>query len=449
VSRRQRAFAAGGATVLLGAVLGALSWIAFGLMPVRDAVGGPFSANSTPAESEAQTRRAHPDASWPMFGATPARTRYVPSTLRPPFRVDYEIPGESLIEMPPAISQSRVVFGTHAGKVIAASLTDGRRLWVADIGGCVASSPAVRAGIVYIGWAGRAPCHRGKGPTGGVVALSLTRGTILWHFNPGNVEASPAVVGDTLFFSAFRNRHESRVYAMRLGEGRHVLWSYPISSKVASSPAVVGRRLFVSAYDRRLYSFDAYTGRLRWTATAFDDDPEVQVLLGVRSLLGRRSWSEGGYYATPAVAYGRVYLGVIDGVFSAFDMRTGEHRWSRRLAGSIYGSAAVWHERVFVGTTDGMFYAQSARDGHELWRRDLEGKILGSPTITNGRVYIATTKRRTVALDARTGDVDWEFGDGHYSPLVVAGQRALLVGKGRIYGLQNTHGGASAWARIQ
>jgi outer membrane protein assembly factor BamB len=157
----------------------------------------------------------------------------------------------------------------------------------------------------------------------------------------------------------------------------------------------------------------------------------------MRSLIRRRSWSEGGYYATPALAYDRAYVGVIDGVFSAFDARTGVHRWSRRLAGSIYGSAAVWHERVYVGTTGGMFYALSARDGHTVWKRDLGGKILGSPTVTNGRVYIATTQRETFVLDARNGAVDWSFADGHYSPLVVAGKRALVVGKGRIYGLEN------------
>jgi serine/threonine-protein kinase len=92
---------------------------------------------------------------------------------------------------------------------------------------------------------------------------------------------------------------------------------------------------------------------------------------------------------------------------------------------------------VFVGTTAGTFYALSARGGDVLWTQELGGKILGSPTVTNGRVYIATTRRETFALNARTGEVEWRFGDGHYSPLVVAGSRGFLIGKGRIYTLQN------------
>ena len=97
----------------------------------------------------------------------------------------------------------------------------------------------------------------------------------------------------------------------------------------------------------------------------------------------------------------------------------------------------MWNETVYVGTTEGTFYALSARDGHTRWRRSLGGKVLGSPTVTGGRVYISTTNRETFVLSARTGALDWRFADGYYSPLVVAGDRAFLVGKGRIYALEN------------
>ena len=428
------------ALALVGAcaLAGGFAWLNLGFVPLREAVGGPFAGHSlTPARAYALSRKKMPDTSWPMFGASPARARFVVSDLRPPFRQAYSIPGEGLIEMPPVVSQGRVVFGTHDGLVFAARARDGIRLWSSDVGGCIASSPAVRAGIVYVGWAGEAPCGRPKDGSGGIVALGLASGRVLWRFNAGNVEASPAIVQDRLFFSAFRSRKDSRVYAMRLGENREIVWSQALPTKVASSPALLGRKLFVTAYDRRVYSFDGWSGRVRWHATAFSDDPEVRALLGLRSLVRRRSWTEGGYYATPAVAYDRVYAGVIDGVFSAFDAHTGAHRWSRKLTGSIYGSAALWKETVYVGTTSGIFYALSAKDGRTRWAERLGGRILGSPTVTNGRVYIATTNRDTFVLDARTGALDWRFGDGYYSPLVVAGSRGFLVGKGRIYALDN------------
>lgn len=447
VNRRLAAAAA--VLAALAGVAGVLAWLVFGFMPIRAATGGTFLAwAQTPAQTTRFVRRTAPESSWPMFGGSAARTRFMPSKLRPPFRVSYSIPGGGgIIEMPPVVSRRRVVFGTHEGLVIASGLGNGRRLWTTRLDRCIASSPAVRKGVVYVSWSGVGPCRRGKDERGGIVALSLATGKVLWRFGTGNVEASPAIVGNKLFFSAFRNRRDSRVYAMRLNAPRRILWSYPIASKVASSPALIGRTLFVSAYNRKLYSLNAWTGRLRWETSAFSDAPEVRLLLGVKSLVKRRAWSEGGYYATPAVAYRNVYLGTIDGVFSAFDARTGAHRWSRRLGGSIYGSAAVWHETVYVGTTSGVFRALAARDGRELWRQRLEGRILGSPTVTNGYVFIATTARETFVFDARTGELEWRFPDGHYSPLVVAGKQALLVGKGRVYGLRNAADTAGWQAR--
>jgi outer membrane protein assembly factor BamB len=138
---------------------------------------------------------------------------------------------------------------------------------------------------------------------------------------------------------------------------------------------------------------------------------------------------------------------VIDGVFSAFDATTGEHRWSRKLSGSIYGSAALWNETAYVGTTSGTFYALSALTGRTRWQVGLEGKILGSPTVTNGRVYVSTTNRETFALDATTGAIEWRYSDGYYSPLVVDGARGFLVGKGRVYLIENAAPSGSATIR--
>jgi outer membrane protein assembly factor BamB len=193
-------------------VVTGLAWLLLEFVPLKAAEVGPFARGLlTPARAEAMTRRAHPDASWPMFGATPARARYVSSGLRPPFRLLYTISGEGLIEMPPVVARGLVVFGTHDGLVIATRAGDGGRAWTASIGGCIASSPAVWGRVVVVGWASPAPCGRDKGERGGVVALDLTSGEILWRFRAGNVESSPAIVNGTLFVSAFAERELSTV----------------------------------------------------------------------------------------------------------------------------------------------------------------------------------------------------------------------------------------------
>jgi outer membrane protein assembly factor BamB len=259
---------------------------------------------------------------------------------------------------------------------------------------------------------------------------------LLWRFKTGNVESSPLLKGDLLFFAAYRTRADSTVYGLRLNP-RRVLWKLRLPTKVASSPTLIGRTLIVAAYDRRIYSIDAITGHLHWRSTALPEHGAGRMLLAIRSLVRHGSFTEAGYYATPTVAYGRIFIGSIDGVFSAFSAVTGTHRWSRNLDGAVYGSAAVWNDAVYVGTSGGTFTALDALTGKTRWSQDLHGSILGSPTVTNGLVFVSTLERETYALDAHDGRVLWRFPDGQYSPLVFDGTRGLLVGKGRIYGLVN------------
>ena len=65
--------------------------------------------------------------------------------------------GGSLIEMPPAVAQGRVVFGTHDGTVIGAD-SDGTIVWSAICGLCVT---AVRGDRVHRP-GGAAPCGKRK-----------------------------------------------------------------------------------------------------------------------------------------------------------------------------------------------------------------------------------------------------------------------------------------------
>jgi outer membrane protein assembly factor BamB len=427
-----------GAALAVFVVAALVGYIGLAAPPLAASSGGERSARftDTPLRVLVQRLSVHPTATWPLWGATPARTRFVPSGLRPPFRVLYRVRGRALIEMPPVIAEGRLVFGTHAGVIHAAQTSDGEPLWRTELGGCVASSPAAGPGVVYIGWSGPAPCRRGKDETGGLAAIDLYDGRVLWRFRTGNVESSPLLLGDRLFFAAYRNRSDSTVYAMRLAP-RRVLWTYHLGTKVASSPALIGRTLFVAAYDRRLYSFDAFTGRLRWRSSALPQEGAGRMLLAIRSLLRHQSFTEAGYYATPTVAYGRVFLGAIDGVFSAFSATTGSHRWSRNLGGAIYASAAVWNNAVYVGSSNGKVVALDVGTGATRWERKLPGSILGSATVTNGLVWVSTLERMTYVLDAHDGTIRWRFPDGQYSPLVHDGTRAYLVGKGRIYALAN------------
>jgi glucose dehydrogenase len=148
-----------------------------------------------------------------------------------------------------------------------------------------------------------------------------------------------------------------------------------------------------------------------------------------------RFGSSGNFYATPALAYGRVYIGATDGKMYSFGATTGKLRWSESTGGYVYSSAAVWRDRVYAGSYSTRFYCFDAATGRVLWTFKANGPISGSPTIIAGRVYFATLKQRTYALNARTGGLLWTYPDGKYTPVVADADRLFLVGYARIYGL--------------
>ena len=160
-----------------------------------------------------------------------------------------------------------------------------------------------------------------------------------------------------------------------------------------------------------------------------------------RSSGQRRLFGHGRFYSTPALAYGRVYIGSTDGKVYSFGATSGKLIWSQSTGGYVYASPAVWNDLVFTGSYSGRFYAFDAATGAQRWSVDAHGRISGSATVIGDVVYFATltggtrSKGRTYALDARTGTLLWSFPDGKYTPVVAEKGRLFLVGYGTVYGM--------------
>jgi outer membrane protein assembly factor BamB len=55
----------------------------------------------------------------------------------------------------------------------------------------------------------------------------------------------------------------------------------------------------------------------------------------------RFGFGSGSFYATPAVAYGRVYMGNTDHRVYSFAQRSGELAWATETGAYVYSSTAV------------------------------------------------------------------------------------------------------------
>jgi outer membrane protein assembly factor BamB len=353
---------------------------------------------------------------WPTFGYDDRRLRYLPSDLRPPFRVEWTFRAHHLLEFPPAVAYGRAYIASNPGTLFAVEAANGRTSWRYASHRCAAASPAVAREVVYMAFLNRPPCNAAPGTPGldgELVALDARSGVLLWRRRIGPSETSPLVANGLVYAGDW----DGYVWALDARTGR-VVWRFRTGGQVKGALALSGRRLYVGSYDHHLYALAARTGRLLWRASAQD-----------------RLGGRGTFYSTPAAAYGRVYIGSTDGKVYSFGATSGKLRWSQSTGGYVYGSPAVWERRILVGSYSGAFYSLDAATGDVQWRFQANGPISGSATVLGDVVYFSTLKGRTYGLDARTGKLLWSFPDGKYSPLVAGPDRVYLVGYTRLYGL--------------
>jgi outer membrane protein assembly factor BamB len=252
-----------------------------------------------PGDAPAADARSH---SWPEYGFDARRTRANPRlALAPPFDTAWTFDAGSLVEFPPVIADGRAVVGTNAGLAIALDVATGKEQWRVPLRGRVASSPALSGELALF-----------TTIRGDLIALRAATGAEVWRRKIGSpVESSPLVVDDTVFIGTLGQR------VMRLdARTGGVLWNVPAGGQVKASLAVAGPNVVVGDYAGRVTAFRRTDGKVVWDTAS----------------PGGALRGSGRFYGGPAVAYGRVFIGNINGRVLALDRDNGQPR-DRRAPG--------------------------------------------------------------------------------------------------------------------
>ena len=268
----------------------------------------PF-VDSTPTPTETPSSpggKRKDDFQWPNYGYTlDHRRAYTPpQPIGPPFRRVWYRPAGALLEFPPVIADGMLI-----------QLADNAR----------------------------------------IVALNKDNGHVRWRRELGSLSAStPAVAGDMVYATILETRRGSgrgRVVAMKLKTGK-VVWSRPFTSRSESSPLVDHGKVYVGTEGGTLYALSARNGHIQWTYRAF-----------------------GAIKGSPTLSDGVLYFGDYGGRVQAVRTSDGHRVWSSGGGGNIlraahfYATAAVAFGRVYIGNTDGREYSFSARDGRLAWAK--------------------------------------------------------------------------------
>lgn len=350
---------------------------------------------------------------WPLYGRDLQRTRYLPAKqLDPPFRSSlWSFQAGKLLEFQPIVIRNRVYFMDKDGMFYALSTEEGKVQWKRKIGSLNASSPAYSDGRLFT---------VNLKPQQAVALEPNKHGSkVLWRRPlPGRSESSPLVHAGKVIFGC----ESGDIFALDEKTGK-VKWTVSTAGPVKGALAFDDGAVFAANYAGEIYAIDAGSGNVKWTAHT----------QGGGLLRG------GGVYSTPAVAWGRVYLGGLDGRVYSFVEKTGELAWSQSTGAEVYPSPAVADTphsppTVYVGSQDKRFYALDARTGEVRWDRPVGGPVLGSSSVVGETVYVSVIGPNigTFGYDVSKGKKVWENDQGEYNPVISDGRRIYLTGASTI-----------------
>jgi outer membrane protein assembly factor BamB len=386
----------------------------------------PFRLSSPPAVPETPpAARRQGRFTWALFGYGKTRTRYLATSrdLGPPYDQRWAFRGSVLLEFPPVLGSHSVYLLRNNGSLYAFGRKTGRLHWKRKVGSLSASSPAYAHNTVFV-----TVLKRFRGSKGGrVVAIAADDGHTRWSRRLGSrSESSPLVDRGKVYFGT----ENGSVYALDAHDGS-ILWRYRADGAVKGGLTFDEgrRRLYFGDYGGGIHAIRSRNGQRVWHAKTHNGP------LG----LGR-----GAFYSTPAVAYGRVYLGNTNGNVYSYDEDTGRLAWRKRTPNSGHPPPAGppaprARPTVYVGSYDGRLYALDARTGRVRWSRRAEGRISGSPVVIGGLVWYSTLAHTTAAVGGRTGRRVYFTHRGAFNPAVSDGRSVYLVGYSSLFALQPRH----------
>jgi outer membrane protein assembly factor BamB len=263
---------------------------------------------------------------------------------------------------------------------------------------------------------------------GQVIGLAAHDGHLVWkHPLPGRTESSPLVVGNRVIVGCECNT----IYALDKQTGK-TIWERHVNGAVKAAPAYSDGIVYVGDYSGEMTALHVNDGSIKWQTGS----------------QGTSFGRTGRFYATAAIAFGRVYAGNTDGRMYSFDQQTGDLAWSHSTSNYVYAGAVAARTpdtppTVYFGSYDGNFYALDARTGNERWTQHDLGSISGAASLIGDTVYVADLQHTsTYGFNAANGHKVLEYSDGAYNPVISNGKEIYLTGYKAIYALAPAPGPA-------
>jgi outer membrane protein assembly factor BamB len=370
---------------------------------------------------------------WSQVGGGPAHLGARTHELAPPLAVRWTAPiGGQVLTAAPVIAQGAVFvavsdLGDGVGGVVALDLTTGRLIWRAPTAAAVRGGLAVAGSVVVV-----------VQVDGFVIALDASTGAVRWRYElsvglapqAGAAFAPPTADGRDVLVG-----HQRHVAALAADEGMPLWTVDPVPDGVDSQSAAaiaLGDGVAIGTFNRRLggvIAWDRATGEQLWQL-------EGQDAIAIN--------------ASPVIAQDTAFIVSGADQVSALELATGAVRWRTKLdpAGFDWGNATIGTPAftqgiLVVPTLYRDLVALDARSGFELWRRFAtpgplrtthyrgarEAGFAASPVITGDVVWSVDTSGALSAIDLHTGETVWwtALGAPVLAPLATSGDWLVVA----------------------
>lgn len=342
-----------------------------------------------------------------MFRGNPQHTGVYDATGVPRFtQVLWKFHTDGSVVSSPAVSAGVLYVGSTDGNLYAVDMKSGQQKWKFPAGVRIASSPAVAGGLVYF-----------ESYSGNFIALDVTTGQVKWKFqtdgerrftaksihggqpageadpDPFDVYlSSPTIADGVVYFGS----GDGNIYALDAASGS-LKWKHATGDVVHASPAVANGVIYIGSWDSYFYALNAATGAEKWRFKT-GEDPKAHNQVGIQS--------------SAAVMDGIVYFGCRDSNFYAVDAQSGQQKWVFNNKGSwVVGSPAVKDGKVYFATSDtGMFYEADAKSGEIVFSmNNKHWPLFSSPAVAGNVAYVGTNEGKLLAIDLKAQKTAWVF----------------------------------------
>lgn len=387
-------------------VLG-IAGLAFAIYKQFDRPGDVLNEDVGFEVAKEKKKRVVKKVDWPVYGYDDARTRYLPSKrVNPPYDAsEWSFNAGKLLEFSPVLHEDRLFIVDKDSLVIALDSEKGKVIWKHDVGALSAASPAYADGRLFVVTL----------EPGNVQALDPRNGKRLWERDLGaRSETSPVIYGDTVIVG----NESGTVFALDVKSGE-TKWSVDSAGAVKGGVALDEGIVYFGNYAGEVFAIRASNGDVKWQT----------------GTLGGSFGRTGRIYSTPAVGYGRVYVGSIDSRIYSFDADTGALAWSQSTGAEVYSGPALAEvgdgpATIYIGSADKSLYALDARTGAVRWKQFTGGILLGAASVIGHVVYVGVIgpQNGTIGYNANTGARVFEHELGEYNPAISDGHNLYLTG---------------------